>query len=717
MMARRLRQTLMDYMVIGISPALIMGMVGSLLFFLLTVLYHGQHEARLHFIFAMFTLAVVLIARISMEEGIEYASLFGIALAIVTALALARFVQIQGPFADYSLLINCGFLAIVWWSAHKLTWDCTFIDDAQDASGEGLLQGMGLDAETVERQVGEVQSGSPTSAVATRDMALSATTSARGNDWYQRMVQRRRRPHTPGVWVLYYALAVLPLFAIGQLTIPAGDTASRVHAFRLICVFIACALGLLLTTSFLGLRRYLRQRNLQMPVDMAGVWLGLGAAIILAVLFVCILLPRPGASLSISQLPFGLGSPRDQRTHRQALGNDGPERPEKATRINPNAQQTPSDAASHAEKPQRESSDGRSGQPNSSPPSDQSSSSSDAKSDASKRGSDASPKQPPPAGQGNPRSPESSPKSTSAQKPSAEKESKSSADTSSHGDQGNQDARSSPTAQPGQQKQSSNSNQNAEQPAEKAKTSDTAESADPGPERKNQPPDEKSRPSQGNAEPSPKQPADQQDGSSKSSRPSSFWNPARVLEKMASGIGNLLKLVFFAALVCAAAFFAWKYRGVIRQALVQLWQDLMKLWASLWGGGREAADQKNDSSAQPSGPPLPSFASFADPFVSGAAERFTTEQLVRYSFEALEAWGREQGCPRQEDQTPLEFSQQIAGHCGDVGPETQMLADLYNRVAYGRERVPSHRRDNLRRLWQQLHAASQSSRASRLPPP
>ena len=76
-MARRLRQTLMDYMVIGISPALIMGMVGSLLFFLLTVFYHGQHETRLHFIFAMFTMAIVLIARISMEEGIEYASLFG----------------------------------------------------------------------------------------------------------------------------------------------------------------------------------------------------------------------------------------------------------------------------------------------------------------------------------------------------------------------------------------------------------------------------------------------------------------------------------------------------------------------------------------------------------------------------------------------------------------------------------------------------------------
>ena len=304
-MARRLRQTLMDYMVIGISPALIMGMVGSLLFFLLTVFYQGQYEARLHFIFAMFTLAVVLIAHISMEEGIEYASMFGIALAIVTALALARFVQIQGALAPYGTLINWGFIAIVWWSAHKLTWDCTFIDDAQDASGEGLLQGMGFDSDTVQRQVAIVQSGGATSTgSSTAAPAAAAAAPDRGKDWYQQLVQRRRRPHTPGVWVMYYALAALPLFAIGQLMIPAADTASRLHAFRLICVYVACALGLLLTTSFLGLRRYLRQRNLAMPADMAGMWLSLGCVMIFGLLLVCRLAPTPWCVVEHFATPF-----------------------------------------------------------------------------------------------------------------------------------------------------------------------------------------------------------------------------------------------------------------------------------------------------------------------------------------------------------------------------------------------------------------------------
>ncbi len=388
-MARRLRQTLMDYMVIGISPALIMGMVGSLLFFLLTVFYQGQYEARLHFIFAMFTLAVVLIARISMEEGIEYASMFGIALAIVTAMALSRFVQIQGALAPYSLLINWGFIAIVWWSAHKLTWDCTFIDDAQDASGEGLLQGMGFDSDTVERQVAIVQPGGATPAGSSTGPTPAAAAPERGKDWYQQMVQRRRRPHTPGVWVMYYALAALPLFAIGQLVIPASDTASRLQAFRLICVYVACALGLLLTTSFLGLRRYLRQRNLAMPADMAGMWLSLGCVMIFGLLLVCAFLPRPGASLRISQLPFGLGSPKDLRTNRHAVGHDGPERPAEATRTSPSAQQKPAASAPQTGQKQGESPGGTSGKPAASSPSDPSSPAGDTKSRPSSPAGDA----------------------------------------------------------------------------------------------------------------------------------------------------------------------------------------------------------------------------------------------------------------------------------------------------------------------------------------
>ena len=87
MARRRLHQTLADYVVIAISPALIMALVGSLVFFLLRVFYQGQFQARLHWVMACFVFAAVLIGRISIEEGFERAMPFGVALAIAVGLA------------------------------------------------------------------------------------------------------------------------------------------------------------------------------------------------------------------------------------------------------------------------------------------------------------------------------------------------------------------------------------------------------------------------------------------------------------------------------------------------------------------------------------------------------------------------------------------------------------------------------------------------------
>ena len=68
-MARRLQKTLVDYLVIAISPALIITLIGSLVFFLLAVFYQGNFQLRLHYVFALFIIGAVLISRISIEQG------------------------------------------------------------------------------------------------------------------------------------------------------------------------------------------------------------------------------------------------------------------------------------------------------------------------------------------------------------------------------------------------------------------------------------------------------------------------------------------------------------------------------------------------------------------------------------------------------------------------------------------------------------------------
>ncbi len=141
----RLQKTLTDYLVLAISPALIMVLIGSLVFFLLEVLYRGDYHARLQFIFGLFVMATVLIGRISIEEGREYAALFALPLGFVALLAVFRFVDYSGPWAGLRAPLNIGLLALIWWCADRLTWDCTVIDEGEDASGEGLLQTAGLD--------------------------------------------------------------------------------------------------------------------------------------------------------------------------------------------------------------------------------------------------------------------------------------------------------------------------------------------------------------------------------------------------------------------------------------------------------------------------------------------------------------------------------------------------------------------------------------------
>src|SRR5947209_6523392 len=93
MASKREMPGLADAVATVISPVLIMAMVGALIFFILEVLYGGEYTSRLRWTFFFFVFGAVL----------------------------------------------------VWWCARKLTWDCTFTDDARDASHRGVLEATGLD--------------------------------------------------------------------------------------------------------------------------------------------------------------------------------------------------------------------------------------------------------------------------------------------------------------------------------------------------------------------------------------------------------------------------------------------------------------------------------------------------------------------------------------------------------------------------------------------
>lgn len=267
----RPQQSLADYVAIAISPMLIMLLVGSLCFFLAEVMAREAAAGTFRWVLFFYVIAIVLISRIGIEQGKAYAAGYGAALAGAVALVALKLLPVGVALSAFVLL------GIVWWATNKLVWDCTLIDDKQDASGQGLLRASGLEG--------------------TESEDVRAKPQADDTSQEFSEIPGMCRAHAPGTWVVYFSLAALPLFGVGQLMI--RDDASRAFAFKLLWLYVAAGLALLVTTSFLGLRRYLRQRRLTMPGTVTRAWLTTGGGLILAIMLLCLLLPRPQAAYSL----------------------------------------------------------------------------------------------------------------------------------------------------------------------------------------------------------------------------------------------------------------------------------------------------------------------------------------------------------------------------------------------------------------------------------
>lgn len=277
-----MRPSLTDLVAVALSPVLIMLMVGSLTFFLIEVLYAGNYSGRLVYTMFFFVAGAVLVSRIGIEMGSRHAGMYGLGLGAAVFVAMLSYVEYPTPaLKAIGPIINLGLMAMVWWLANRLTWDCTHLDEDRKASGRGLLVAAGLEE-------------SP-------DAEASATNPKRKRwskkSWFERFqdyrTAQKKKPHTPGTWVVYFGLAALPVFALGQSLISPDDADRRRATFLEMAVFVGSGLGLLVTTSLLGLRKYLQERGARVPAAMTVGWLGLGVVLIVAFLGLGALLPRP----------------------------------------------------------------------------------------------------------------------------------------------------------------------------------------------------------------------------------------------------------------------------------------------------------------------------------------------------------------------------------------------------------------------------------------
>jgi Domain of unknown function (DUF4129) len=608
MPADKPRPTLADYVTIALSPALIIVMITSLVFFLVTILYRGEFVGRLEQVLFFYIFGIVLVARISMEAGIaERAPLYGAVLAFAVWLGMWKFVDYPPDLEASSWLINAGLIALVWWLAYRLTYSCTYIDEKAEATGVGVLQAAGL-------EVGSTATAPPTdgtpsssadSSPTPRPSSLAPRSTPTWWQRYQRYRDEQKKKNTPGVWVVYFGLAALPIFGLGQALLDVDDGERRAYTLWLMGWYVASSLGLLVTTSFLGLRRYLRQRNLKMPAAMTGAWLAVGGGLLAAFVLIGALLPRPQAEFSILNLTPAGSKPRDASPHAMTRGNPG-------------------------------EGEGRAG--------------------AQKR---------------DPKGDPVDSKNSKEQGQGGKGQAKGQGDGKKGEQKGNADDQSKQNQTKGDE-QGNQEKQETQKKSGETRTSQQAASRD-----------------------------NRETGSRMSSPP---W-----LAKIAQA----LKWIFFIVLAVAAVIFI--LRGGLRYLANfcdwarRLLEALRRFWEGLFLRRRGESSSEAESGEQALTARQP-FLAFANPFLDGRADGMLPADLVRYSFEALAAWGDENGLGRTVDETPIEFANRVAATAPKLGAETQRLGALYARVLYSQGALPPTWREAMEKFWEQIDASLAQSR-------
>jgi hypothetical protein len=174
-----------------------------------------------------------------------------------------------------------------------------------------------------------------------------------------------------------------------------------------------------------------------------------------------------------------------------------------------------------------------------------------------------------------------------------------------------------------------------------------------------------------------------------------------------SSIVDLFKWMFYFVLGLGILIFVWKNFAQIANSLVELLRQLRELLARLFGGGREAgAGDGTDDGPSPQNVPLPKFHDFQNPFATGRHEQLPPKELVRYTFEAFEAWARDGGHARTPDQTPHELVRDAIAPQMPMFAEARRMAELYGETAYGSGAVSREAANGLTRIWTMMHDSS-----------
>ncbi|MEP0427539.1 DUF4129 domain-containing protein [Rhodopirellula bahusiensis] len=662
----RLHHTAADYAAIAIAPVLIFVMLFSLASFLCTVLYSGNYSGALVWTMLMYSMGATAVARITIENDRQYSSLYAIALGIATLFVLIRYVG--------EPIFSIGIVWVVGYLADKIVHDCTIVDDSVDSSGQGLVD-SGLSFLKLRRKQKQ-QADIPSSNVAGEE----------GNTPKRKSKRSSKDPaagHQPGRTVLWLALGALPLFGLGQFFL-SGDSKSWNLARILLTLYLFSALSLLVVTSFLNLRRYLRQRQTEMPLDATVAWLAGGIVIIGLILMIAYIAPLPGKAVASMKVPEFLNNRSPLSASEYGWGDEGAEISDEndaqSSETSPDGSpsgETKPGAKAGGQKGNREDGpagsdpggkkQGKGQDPGGDQPAggkkSESSKNQSTSNDSKNSGNQQQQKfeQQGKASQND--SPQSKGESASQSDQSSESNSEPSKSSNGDSQSGDQDDSNTPSESP--EENQSPENQSAEdQSSQQSKQND--EQSSPPSDNQNQNANQQKEPLSARTKPPPDR------------------SPS--LSGVFNTMASMLKWLILLGLLAFIAFF------VVRNL-----DAILAWWDSLFADDdREPSEQQPSTKKklEPETPPRP-FASFRNPVGDPDPRR-----VVVVTFQALEAWCREQGVERSPDETPSEFVRRVAVQFPTLGQSAVQVVDAYNRIVYGRAAAAKDDVEAASSVWQ-----------------
>ena len=705
MVDRKLRPSSFDYALAALAPVLIILMIGSLVYFLITTLYRGDFHARLMWILGLFTMASVLVTRIAIEQSRAQSLTYLGLLSAATLFVAPRFFVLEGLLAPLSIPILIGFLALIVFLADRITMDSTSVEDAQDSHGYGLLQSLGI---------------------------LKRTDLTGPDSSKTEITNKNARAHNPGVWILYFALGALPVFGLGQFFLPSGQP-QRV-ALGCLVIYLSSALALLVMISLLALRQYVRQRDVEMGSGMSFQWLTTGIGSVLGLVILMAILPLPMLGSSTWELPFKLSSRDDQTPSRWGWGN------EQVKQLQGSQPQASQPQGSQPQGSQPQGSQPQGSQPQASQPQASQPQASQPQGNQQQgsqpQGSQPQGSQPqgsqPQASQPQGSQPQASqpqgnqqqasqPQGSQPQASQQQGNQPQASQQQGNQQQGNQPQGSQPQAsqQQGNQQQGNQQQGNQQQGNQPQGSQPQASQPQGNQQQASQP--QASQPQgnqpqgsqpQGNqpqgSQPQGSQPqGSQQQGSQpqgsqqQGNQPqgnqqqgnqqqppqasNSTWKPP----SMDWNLGATMRWLLIGVLALVALVFGVKY--------------LREFLAWFQGAGSDSPRADGDVSSIVDTQKSVGFRELEDPF---QRHRNDPDAIVRALFHAVSIWGREHRVARGEDETPDEYSRRLGRKYSEVAEPLTQLGLMVSRLAYAKKSISIHDAQSLRSLWDWMRTGS-----------